>query len=431
VAGRPGPGRASVSGLAPVARPPLVPVMEREPEIRLLRPDDDIEAELALRRRAFGPITAADQTEWVASLPAVIEAGQVLGVFDGRRLVASARYYPMRQWWHGRSVPMAGVAGVKVAPEQRGRGIGRALMTRLLTELADRGYLVSTLYASTNPLYRWFGWETAGGQYKTVLPAQALTALAAPDPDVFGLAAGVPEPAGLRPAGPADAATVVEVLGRAHQVLHDNGPTTREPSEVGCWLDDADQFAYLADDGFLSYHWADGHHEVAVDYLVAASAATAHGFWQILASHATMASRVRACLAPHDPVGWLLADPRVVTSQVEPWMLRVIDPATAIAARGFPGAAGVQVRLDLTDAARPANSGRWLLEISGGAGQLAPAPGAAGGGALRLGARGLAALFAGVPLMTLRLAGLVAGPDPADDALDAAFGGPAYMYDYF
>jgi predicted acetyltransferase len=31
----------------------------------------------------------------------------------------------MRQWWHGRAVPMAGVAGIKVAPEYPGRGVGR------------------------------------------------------------------------------------------------------------------------------------------------------------------------------------------------------------------------------------------------------------------------------------------------------------------
>ena len=37
----------------------------------------------------------------------------------------------MRQWWYGRAVPMAGVAGVKVAPEDRGRGVGRAVMTAL------------------------------------------------------------------------------------------------------------------------------------------------------------------------------------------------------------------------------------------------------------------------------------------------------------
>jgi predicted acetyltransferase len=417
--------------------------MDNGPEIRPFGPDDDIEAELDLRRRAFGPMASPD--DWAVRMQAVIEAGQMLGVFDGTRPVASARYYAMRQWWHGRSMPMAGVAGVKVAPEERGRGLGRALMARLLAELAAAGYAVSTLYPSTLPLYRSLGWENAGGLYEAVMPARALTALTAADPQVPpapGPASpaspgGVPaEPAGAGPArvrraNGADAAAVVAALGSAHQALRDNGPTTREPAELVRWLENPDQFAYLADDGFLSYRWANGHEEVEVDYLVAGSAATARAFWQILGSHATMASRVRACLAPHDPVGWLLTDPAVVTSRIEPWMLRIIDPAQAIAARGFPSAASLEVAVDVNDQDIPANSALWILQVSGGAGKLAPAGGESGRRALRLGARGLAALFAGVPLATLRRAGLVAGDTRADEALDCAFAGPAFMYDYF
>jgi hypothetical protein len=52
--------------------------------------------------------------------------------------------------------------------------------------------------------------------------------------------------------------------------------------------------------------------------------------------------------------------------------------------------------------------------------------------AVMLGARGLAALYAGTPLVTLRQAGLAAGGRPADDAaLDAAFAATSYMLDAF
>jgi hypothetical protein len=51
---------------------------------------------------------------------------------------------------------------------------------------------------------------------------------------------------------------------------------------------------------------------------------------------------------------------------------------------------------------------------------------------LRLGPRGFAALYAGTPVATLRLAGLAAGGDAAADAaLDSAFGATAFMLDYF
>ena len=45
--------------------------------------------------------------------------------------------------------------------------------------------------------------------------------------------------------------------------------------------------------------------------------------------------------------------------------------------------------------------------------------------------RGLAALYAGVPMATLRGAGIAAGPVDADPLLDAAFRANAFMLDYF
>jgi predicted acetyltransferase len=399
-------------------------------ELRPLVPDDDLEAEVDLRRRSFGPVPAGGERPWLAALAASISAGRVLGVFDGRRLVASARHIAMRQWWHGRPIAMAGLAGVKVAPEERGRGVGRALVTTVLHQLADQGCCLSALYPSTMPLYRSLGWEVAGGRYEAVLPTASLSSLLAADQHVPGPRASAPARTGVRRATSADAGTIIEVLGRVHEDQRDSGPATREAWELIAWLDDVDHFAYLADDGFLSYGWADGHDQVRVDYLVAGSATTAREFLAILASHASMADTVRACLAPDDSVGWLTREPVSVTSRVRDWMLRVIDPAQAIAARGYPACVSLDIALELDDPVFPARSGHWLLEIAGGEGKLTPGAGSERN--LRLGARGFAALFAGVPAGTLRRAGLVAGGDrAADEALNAAFTGPAFMYDYF
>ena len=115
-------------------------------------------------------------------------------------------------------------------------------------------------------------------------------------------------------------------------------------------------------------------------------------------------------------------------------MLRVVDAPAAIAARGFPAATSLSVPLRIADEARPANSGRWQLTVAGGAGTLDPlGPDAARAARpLTLGARGLAALYAGTPLVTLRQAGLAAGGTAADDAaLDAAFAATPYMLDAF
>jgi predicted acetyltransferase len=413
-------------------------------DIRPLTEADDIEAELDLRRRAFGPISAAERPDWVAAVQASIRAGALIGVFDGKRLVASARYHPMRQWWRGRSLAMAGVAGVKVAPELRGRGTGKAMMTALLTEISHRGYPVSVLYPSTVPLYRSMGWELAGGRYETYLPARSLGQLAPADPLLgsdgelsaaaggSGPASSLP-PGNLRRAEPGDEPAVVKVIGEVHAALQQCGPSTRDPAELDGWFADEDHFAYVADDGFLSYQWSRGHREIDVRWLVAGSAATARGLWQILASHGSMADRIRTCLAPDDPVSWLTREADAALRLRGRWMLRLVDAPAAIAGRGFPAGSALSVPLELADRQLPANAGRWQLTIAGGTGALDPAgePAAQPDNVLRLSARGLAALYAGIPLATLRLAGLAAGGAANDDALDGAFACTAFMIDNF
>jgi Sterol carrier protein domain len=89
------------------------------------------------------------------------------------------------------------------------------------------------------------------------------------------------------------------------------------------------------------------------------------------------------------------------------------------------------VPLLIADQARPANSGRWDLTVAGGKGSLTPSSPATAA-PLTLGPRGLAALYAGTPVITLRQAGLASGGSPEDDAaLDAAFAATPYMLDNF
>jgi predicted acetyltransferase len=111
-------------------------------------------------------------------------------------------------------------------------------------------------------------------------------------------------------------------------------------------------------------------------------------------------------------------------------MLRLLDARAAIAARGFPPGVTLDVDLLVVDEQRGGNAGSWRLTVAAERGALTRHPDSPQ--ALRLGAGGFAALFAGVPMATLRIAGLAAGGDQAQDAhLDAVFTGPAFMLDYF
>jgi predicted acetyltransferase len=408
-------------------------------DIREIGPDDDLEALADLAHRAFGPGAVTQDRAAAARQQARIDraiAGrQMFGAFQGRQLVASAFWHDMRQWWHGRSMPMAGVAGVMVAPEYRGQGVGRTLMTQVLAAIGGRGYPVSVLYPATTPIYRSLGWELAGGDHRISLPARSLRALLAPD-----ISRNTPGTLGDGPAGhehavpfqratPDDAARVIEIVGRAHELGRHCGPNTRDAESVAAWLTDRELFAYLAPDGFLAYRWHRGH-EIHVERIIAATERTIRELWSIVASHSSIAETVSARVGPADPVFWLTREPDTRVTFRELWMLRLVDVREAIAARGFPMSAQLSLPLYIQDETRPGNAGLWELSVTGGRGTLVPHPEATR--PLTIGVRGLAALYAGTPMASLRLAGLASGGDPvADSELDGAFGGASFLLDNF
>ena len=403
--------------------------------IRAVRPDDDLDAQFDLAERSFGPGSRAGRDQRRRAVADPIAAGRTLGAFHGDRPVGAASFHDMRQWWCGRAVPMAGVASVKVAPEDRGRGVARRLMTALLDEMAARGHPLSALYPATMPLYRSLGWELAGVRDTAVIPTRSLRDLMPPDPVVLAadpdVAAGS---ARLLRAAPADAEAVISVIGRVHQAARDCGPITWDVASVASRLADPDLYAYLSDDGFLIYRWHHGNDALFVEGAEAISAPAQRVLWAHVGSHASIADRVFARVGPAD-VFWRLTRERDGdVHHRSMWMLRVVDAPAAIAARGFPAAVSLAVPLAIHDDARPANSGRWALTVTDGRGVLDPLTpsGARADPPLTLGARGLAALYAGTPVSTLRQAGLAADGSPADDAaLDTAFAGTAYMLDAF
>ena len=90
-------------------------------------------------------------------------------------------------------------------------------------------------------------------------------------------------------------------------------------------------------------------------------------------------------------------------------MLRVLDPAAAMAQRGWaPGLSGA-VEFELRDDLFPENEGRWVLEVAGGQAELARG----GQGRMKLDVRQLAQLYSGyqTPAALARVGRLEAPPE--------------------
>jgi predicted acetyltransferase len=377
---------------------------------------DDFEALLDVRTRSFGPTPDAARERSLRFATTAAAEGRLVGVVDGQRPIAAGGIWAFEQWWRGRTVPLSGLAGVVVDPLYRGRGVATLLCRAMLRRGLELGLVASALYPAIPAIYRSLGFEYGGARHRYSFRADAIRAL--------GRGATT-----LRRATADDAERLLDLVSRLRSASAESGPLVWPVAEVRDWLDDEATFAYLAADGFVAYTWSG--RDLEVQELVALSDDTTRELWSVVGSGSSITDQIHAYVAPHDPVHALVGREAAKAAEIERWMLRLVDTPAAIRRRGWPRGAEVEAVLWLEDTEFPANAGHLRLTVAHGEASLTTTDEKPD--ALRLGPRGLAALYAGSPVSMLRLSGLAAGGDPDDDALlDTAFGGPSpFMLDFF
>ncbi|MFJ5596912.1 enhanced intracellular survival protein Eis [Micromonospora parva] len=385
---------------------------------------DDLDAAWELGRFAFG-----SDPQRPASTSVDVPGLTRYGAFDDAgRLVGKAVDLHHDQWWSGRAVPAADVAGVAVAPEARGRGVARALLTTLLRGARERGAAVSALYPTVAAPYRACGWEAAG-----VLRTLNLATAALPR---HRPAAHLSVRAGT----PADLAAVADLYEQVAR--HRNGMLTRRGTLYDFFAADgglpvAGLTLVEADGELVGYAtWQRGRgygadSVLTVDEALATTAEAARELVGVLGSWASVAPTVRLCPLDGDAVSVQLPLESAREHERDLWMHRPVDVARAVGARGWPVHARGVVDFHLIDPLAEWNTGTWRLAVADGAAELTRVDAEAD---LRLDVRGFALLYAGAAhARSVAQAGLLhsaADADPA--ALDLlGVGGPAQLLDYF
>ena len=348
------------------------------------------------------------------NLRVVVQDGDVLG---GATLVDMGMYFG------GRSVPLTGVAGVAVRPDQLRRGIASSMMTSLVRELAERGVALSALYASTAGLYRRVGYEAAGTRMLATMVAREI-----PFEER--------ELTTRRPLG-ADDQTVRDLytrFARQHSGFLDRGSymwprITQERFGIPAYglIVEGDE-----PEGYLYYRKAKGktdRHELHVTDLVATTSRAVRRIWTVLRDMGTMLDSITIPTSTTDPFQLALPDPRHALRLYDRWMLRITNLRAAIENRGWPPGLTSTLQLDVTDDIVEDNSGRWIVHVEGGRGSLEPG----GNGLVRITARGLASLYSGYasPAALALMGQLDADPDKFP-AIAAPFAGPEpWLRDHF
>ncbi len=335
-----------------------------EPTFGLLQPDE-LTQDARLRAQAFsvgvGP-TDPDRP--------LVPLDRVHVARSGAKLVGTATVFAFGQWFGGRSVPMGGLAGVAVAPESRGSGIARQLVSDALAAMRERGEVLSSLYPTTATLYRSMGYEFAGRYERTTVPIQVVADAAHRQADDQELQAEqVP-------------GTDIGVL----RPLYD-----RLAAESSGWLDRSDlfwdrlaheynaerhnRFCYALRDsagavraGLTVSHRA-GQEPLKFGLDIggpfADSPSSMRAALSLVAALGTTADRATFSL-PVEQLGFVLPTAYLDHADSWLWMARIVDVPGALTARGYNPTVTAAVELAVQDPVAPWNEGRWSLEVVDG-----------------------------------------------------------------
>lgn len=382
------------------------------PTVRPLTEDDTEQMERQFRE-AFGSWDAPDP-------PVSMHApGKCWwGVEDGGRIVATALDRTYESWFRGVRVPTAGIGGVTVGPEHRGRGLVRPMMTALLDAARERGAVISTLYATAPGIYRSFGYEAVGSLDTVRLPTTALGTAGPAADDLTVRRADASDTEAIR--------AVHERWARRRQgPLSHTGPLFEDPPTLRV---DAVTVTERPDGSLSGYtRWDRGRGygtdaEITVHDLIADDAGSAQTLLSTLASFVSVTGRVAVTTSAFATWRHLLRGGEVTPSISRPYSLAVLDPA-ALAFGDF--APGLEATLDVG-----AGAGTVRLEVADG---RATARDVQAPASRRLTPGGLALTFAGTERSSvLRELGHLDGDERDDATWDALFcRGPVEVADYF
>lgn len=317
---------------------------------------------------AFGEHASEEK---LADLQRGVDYDRSIAAFDGDQIVGTGGADSMELTLPGlTAIPIGGLTAIAVLPTYRRRGILRWIIARHFEDVEERGEPVSALLASESTIYGRFGYGSATMAAELEIDTDQAVLLRPPDTtgrlrllDTDERAAVVrPFYDRVRKAQPGELSRIDwwwEMFARDPSWRH-HGESPRqdvvyesEPGQVDGWL------SYRVKD-----NWDHGlpSNLINVVQLFALTSEAGAALWSYCLD-LDLAGTVRLLTRPvDDPLRWYLADPRRLrTVEVADHLwIRLIDLPAAMEARRY--AAEGHLVLEVTDAMRPRNQGRWLLE---------------------------------------------------------------------
>lgn len=353
----------------------------------------------ALRAEAFGAPAQSDEPD--CSQPttwgAFTHQGDLAAVADEHSFLSS---------FGGAPLPTAGVGGVAVPPEHRGRGVAMRLLRAVIVGAREDGAVISTLFGAAPALYRRLGYGMLAHSYQWRLPVAKLAGIR-PSPKHTLTRAGAGD-------HPEMAALYTELAAAGTGMAHDAGLAAGTDAASFGHTIARDEAGGLV--GYCTWRTVREGTQLLLE-VRAIHAIDADAYRTLVASLGTWGSTV-------DVVALTTVDSAPVWASIPgvhapvgdaPYMLRVLDPARAVAARRWNPAVSGTADLALRDPVLDDNTGSWRLTASAGVARLEKVASAA---ATSLTAEGFALWFAGVATCAeLRAQGHLEGPVSTGEAM--------------
>jgi predicted acetyltransferase len=336
-------------------------------DIRPITPEQGDEFS-AVMAAAFGETFSEDE---LADHDRWFEYDRSIAAFDGDRMVGTGGAYSMDLTLPGlTAIPIGGLTAISVLPTHRRRGILRSMIAYHFQEVEDRGEMVSALGASESLLYGRYGYGLATtfadyeidprrGQFLRpfagrgrlrLLLAEETAKIVPPFYDRYrrGQPGELSRTQVWWDTYARDPEWTRHGASRHYDVVYES-----EPGRVDGWV------AYRVES-----RWPNGlaANVIKVRNLIGLTPEAEAGLWRYLLD-LDLAGTIKLFDRPvDDPVRWRLADPRRlrVTDVGDQLWVRLLDLPGALAARRY--AVSGSLVLEVTDALRPRNQGRFRLE---------------------------------------------------------------------
>ncbi len=293
--------------------------------------------------------------EFIRDKSPVLEKADVLGWFDGDKLVSQVAVYPFQVRIYHRIYEMGGLTGVGTFPEYSNQGLMHKLLFQALNNMREKKQLISYLFPYSIPYYRRKGWEIISDKITFEVNDYQL-------------------PKNRQVSGEVERVDIEsDQLKQAYErfALKTHGAMLRNNlawNEYFRWdSDDLMGAIYYNDngnpDGYVLYWIADEVFHIKDMIFINEEARI--GLWNFISAHFSMISKVIGNIYKDEPLAFLLEDADIKETISPYFMARIVDLEQFILLYPFkPDSGKREWTFTLDDPLLSWNQGIFTLKIS-------------------------------------------------------------------